>query len=95
MGMQGHYDMSSPTEGQFKEAAEAYSKALGAGGEIQLTELDLKSVKIMMELIITLNTKSKHIGIKLFMMLSCLWKKKESKFNAITFWGTMMELLAS
>ncbi|MDR0948424.1 MAG: endo-1,4-beta-xylanase [Lachnospiraceae bacterium] len=43
MGMQGHYDMVTPTPGQFKDAAIAYQQALGEGGEIQVTELDMKA----------------------------------------------------
>ncbi|WP_310601674.1 endo-1,4-beta-xylanase [Anaerosporobacter sp.] len=43
MGMQAHYDMSSPSVGQFVSAAKAYAAALGEGKELQLTELDFKS----------------------------------------------------
>lgn len=39
-GMQGHYDMDTPTGGQVKVAARRYSEVAGA---VMLTELDLKA----------------------------------------------------
>ena len=40
MGMQGHYDMSTPTGGQVKVAARRYAEVVG---NVALTELDLKA----------------------------------------------------
>ena len=40
MGMQGHYDLSSPTMEQFEAAAHAYADIVG---KVQLTELDIKA----------------------------------------------------
>lgn len=40
MGMQGHYDLSSPTMKQFEDAARAYADIVG---KVQLTELDIKA----------------------------------------------------
>ena len=40
MGMQGHYDLSSPTIEQFEDAARAYAAIVG---KVQLTELDIKA----------------------------------------------------
>lgn len=89
MGMQGHYDMSSPTEGQFKEAAEAYSKALGAGGEIQLTELDLKSSKDYDGTNNNIEYQKQAYRYKtIYDAILSLEKEGKANFNAITFWGT-------
>lgn len=40
MGMQAHYDMSSPSITQFEEAARAYAAVVG---KVQLTEMDFKA----------------------------------------------------
>lgn len=40
MGMQAHYDMSSPSVNQFREAVTDYANAVGS---VQLTELDMKA----------------------------------------------------
>jgi len=40
MGMQGHYDMSTPTGGQVKVAARRYAEVAGS---VSITELDLKA----------------------------------------------------
>lgn len=40
MGMQGHYDLYSPTVGQIESAAKEYAQVVGS---VQLTELDLKA----------------------------------------------------
>jgi len=40
MGMQGHYDLNSPTTEQFESAARAYADIVG---KVQLTELDFKA----------------------------------------------------
>ena len=40
MGMQGHYDLSSPTMDLFEDAARAYAAIVG---KVQLTELDIKA----------------------------------------------------
>lgn len=40
MGMQGHYDMTTPTGGQVKVAARRYAEVAGS---VSITELDLKS----------------------------------------------------
>lgn len=40
MGMQGHYDIASPTVNQIKDAAIRYGEIVG---KVQLTELDLKA----------------------------------------------------
>lgn len=40
MGMQGHYNMITPSASDFEKAVRAYSKVVG---EVQITELDLQS----------------------------------------------------
>ncbi len=40
MGMQGHYDLRTPTIEQFEDAARAYADIVG---KVQLTELDIKA----------------------------------------------------
>ena len=89
MGMQGHYDMSSPTEGQFKEAAEAYAKALGEGGELQLTELDFKASKDYNGTNNAVEYQKQAYRYKtIYDAILSLEKEGKANFNTITFWGT-------
>ncbi len=42
MGMQAHHNFADPTVNQIKSAANKYLDALGEGGTVQMTELDVK-----------------------------------------------------
>lgn len=88
MGMQAHYDMTSPSMGQFTSAAKAYAEALGEGGEIQLTELDLKSSNDYDGTDVNAEYQKQAYRYKAFYDVILGLKGEGVNFTTITFWGT-------
>ncbi|MDR0963878.1 MAG: endo-1,4-beta-xylanase, partial [Clostridium sp.] len=93
MGMQGHYGIDSPTPELFKEAAIAYQQALGEGGEIQLTELDMGATigfdgandPVLMK---EENDKQSWHYAELYNAIREMVADGSANFTNIIFWGT-------
>jgi endo-1,4-beta-xylanase len=93
MGMQGHYDMRIPTANEFKTAAIAYQEALGEGGEIQVTELDMKATLGFAggrdpEQMAEENIKQGLHYAEIYNAIRELVADKQANITNIVFWGT-------
>ncbi len=78
MGMQGHYDMVSPSISQFEDAVRAYCAVVG---KVMLTELDMKGVKD--------DTKCAYRYKDLYEKLIALNKEPGINIGGIVFWGSV------
>lgn len=78
MGMQGHYDMLSPTVGQLEDAIRSYC---GVVGKVMLTEVDIKGVKD--------DTKCAYRYKEIYEKLVELDKEDGIEINGLIFWGSV------
>jgi len=78
MGMQGHYDMTSPTVNQLEQAVRAYCAVVG---KVMITELDIKGIKDDLE--------GAYRYKALYDKLVALNKEKGIEISGLVFWGTM------
>jgi endo-1,4-beta-xylanase len=93
MGMQGHYDMVIPTADDFKRAAVAYQEALGAEGELQVTELDMKATRGFKdqndpEKMAAENLAQGNHYAVIYNAIRELVQEGKANFTNIVFWGT-------
>lgn len=88
MGMQGHYDLSSPTMEQFEAAARAYADIVG---KVQLTELDIKASTEFDGTELTMGTeytKQAHRYKEIYDSMKKL-QAEGVEFDGITVWGVI------
>ncbi len=88
MGMQGHYDLSSPTIEQFEEAARAYAAIVG---KVQLTELDIKASTDFDGTELTMGTEYTKQAYRYKEIYESM-KKLQAEgvdFDGITVWGVI------
>lgn len=88
-GMQGHYDMSYPSESEFKKSLDEYVEAVG---KIQITEFDIKSTTDFSKIDDGLNKENEKLKkrYELFYKALCDKQSKNPKsVEGITFWGTV------
>ncbi len=89
MGMQAHYNMSSPTVSQIREAAVAYGKIVG---KIQLTELDIKASDNFDGTVATLTdeyTREAYRYKEIYNVLKEVDAMDDIDVNNITIWGVI------
>ncbi len=88
MGMQGHYDLSSPTMEQFESAVRAYADIVG---KVQLTELDIKASTEFDGTELTMGTeytKQAHRYKEIYDSMKKL-QAEGVEFDGVTIWGVI------
>jgi len=86
MGMQGHYDMLSPTAAEFENCVRKYAAIVD---EIQITELDLKSSSDYDGSDANAEyQKQAHRYKELYDSVCKLTKEEQLPITSIVFWGT-------
>jgi endo-1,4-beta-xylanase len=88
-GMQGHYDMTYPSEGEFKKSLDEYVSAVG---KIQITEFDIKSTTDFSKVEDGLNKENEKLKNRYELFYKALCEKQAESpesIEGITFWGTV------
>ncbi len=88
MGMQGHYDLSSPTMEQFEDAARAYADIVG---KVQLTELDIKASSDFDGTELTMGTEYTKQAYRYKEIYDSMKKLQAEgvEFDGMTVWGVI------
>jgi len=88
MGMQGHYDLSSPTMEQFEDAARAYADIVG---KVQLTELDIKASADFDGTELTMGTEYTKQAYRYKEIYDSMKKLQAEgvEFDGMTVWGVI------
>ncbi len=88
MGMQAHYDVSSPGVTNFKIAVKAY---LDVVDEVQLTEWDLKSTAKDYSTQAAINAEYERLGFRYYNLYQAILELKNEGYNitGMTFWGNI------